>query len=59
MTCFKALLIICLSTLENSFVFYSISTNYIKENNFKNEFLNVINEFLNVILLAKNEFLNV
>jgi hypothetical protein len=59
MTCFKALLIICLSTFKKSFVTNYISINYKEDKNSKNDFLNVINDFLNVILLSKNDFLNV
>lgn len=59
MTCFKALLIICLSTLKKTFAIYCISVNYKDNKNSKNDFLNVKNDFLNVILLSKNDFLNV
>lgn len=59
MTCFKALLIVCLSTFKKSFATNYISINYEEYKNSKNDFLNVINDFLNVILLSKNDFLNV
>lgn len=59
MTCFKALLIICLSTFKKILVTNYISINYKEIKNSKNDFLNVTNDFLNVILLSKNDFLNV
>ena len=59
MTCFKALLIICLSTFKKGFTTNCISINYEENENSKNDFLNVINDFLNVILPSKNDFLNV
>lgn len=59
MTCFKALLIICLSTLKECFIINYIPINYKGIGNSKNDFLNVINDFLNVVLLSKNDFLNV
>lgn len=59
MTCFKALLIICLSTLKKILATNYISINYKEVKNSKNDFLNVTNDFLNVILLSKNDFLNV
>ena len=59
MTCFKELLIVCLSTFKKSFATNYISINYEEYKNSKNDFLNVINDFLNVILLSKNDFLNV
>lgn len=59
MTCFKALLIICLSTFKKILVTNQISINYKEFKNSKNDFLNVTNDFLNVISLSKNDFLNV
>ena len=59
MTCFKALLIICLSTFKKNIVTNYISINYKEIKNSKNDFLNVTNDFLNVLLLSKNYFLNV
>ena len=59
MTCFKALLIICLSTFKKSFVTNYISINYKENKNSKNDFLNVINDVLNVFFALKNDFLNV
>ena len=59
MTCFKALLIICLSTFKKPPVTNYILISYKQNKNSKNDFLNVINDFLNVILLSKNDFLNV
>ncbi len=59
MTCFKALLIICLSTFKKILTTNYISINYEEIKNSKNDFLNVTNDFLNVILLSKNDFLNV
>lgn len=59
MTCFKALLIICLSTFKKRNVTNYIPINYKESKSSKNDFLNVINDFLNVILFSKNDFLNV
>lgn len=59
MTCFKALLIICLSTFKKPSVTNYTPISYEQNRNSKNDFLNVINDFLNVILLSKNDFLNV
>ena len=59
MTCFKALLIVCLSTFKKSFATNYISINYEEYKNSKNDFLNVINDFLNVFFAFKNDFLNV
>ena len=44
MTCFKALLIICLSTLKKTFAIYCISVNYKDNKNSKNDFLNVFDD---------------
>ena len=44
MTCFKALLIICLSTFKKSFVTNYISINYKENKSSKNDFLNVFDD---------------
>ena len=44
MTCFKALLIICLSTFKKNIVTNYISINYKEIKNSKNDFLNVFDD---------------
>ena len=44
MTCFKALLIVCLSTFKKSFATNYISINYEEYKNSKNDFLNVFDD---------------